>query len=226
MPGSLTSGKDTVVTARNRATGAAAAGPATVASTGRRAAALVASVDVTTPSGAHPEDDFWRRPTPDRPTTGNAAEPVPDFPERPIAGNSGEPGTDLPEQPRNGIPAGGPAVPRVDGHRDRAEPGQPVSPWSRPAQPDPGSGAGQPGGTGQGRAAGGYAGPPPTTPPPAGWRPPVHVQVPPPRRLPPQDMTAMDNAEQQSQRLTYGVGAVAGIVLVILICLLCSRVLF
>ncbi|SBT54417.1 hypothetical protein GA0070621_5407 [Micromonospora narathiwatensis] len=39
-------------------------------------------------------------------------------------------------------------------------------------------------------------------------------------------MAAMDQAEQQSQRLTYGIGAVAGVVLVILTCLLCSRVIF
>lgn len=36
----------------------------------------------------------------------------------------------------------------------------------------------------------------------------------------------MDQAEQQAGRLTYGFGAVAGVVLVILMCLLCSRLLF
>ncbi|MFC0029083.1 hypothetical protein ACFFMM_06045 [Micromonospora chaiyaphumensis] len=72
----------------------------------------------------------------------------------------------------------------------------------------------------------GYAGPPPTVPPPPGWRPPVHVQPTPPRRLPPQDMAAMDQAEGQAQRLTYGIGAVVGVVLVLLTCLLCSRLLF
>src|SRR5207237_419145 len=75
-------------------------------------------------------------------------------------------------------------------------------------RPDAGHREGAPGGqvggaaqTGQPErrewAAGAYSGPPPTTPPPPGWRPPVHVQVPPPRRLPPQDMAAMDQAEQQ-----------------------------
>ncbi|RQX59967.1 hypothetical protein DLJ57_00265, partial [Micromonospora chalcea] len=63
-------------------------------------------------------------------------------------------------------------------------------------------------------------------PPPPGWRPPVHVQPAPPRRLPPQDMAAMDQAEQRAQRLTYGVGAVVAVVLVLLTCLLCSRLLF
>lgn len=36
----------------------------------------------------------------------------------------------------------------------------------------------------------------------------------------------MDRAEQQAQRLTYGFGAVTAVVLVLLTCLLCSRVLF
>ncbi|TDC35741.1 hypothetical protein E1211_15140 [Micromonospora sp. 15K316] len=72
----------------------------------------------------------------------------------------------------------------------------------------------------------GYSGPPPSTPPPAGWRPPVHLQPAAPRSLPPQDMAALDLAEQRAQRVTYSVGAVAGVVLVILVCLLCSRLLF
>ncbi|MFJ1538074.1 hypothetical protein ACIODS_05975 [Micromonospora chalcea] len=102
------------------------------------------------------------------------------------------------------------------------------SPWAKPESaggwtvaggPWPGRSAGDP-------AAGGYAGPPPSTPPPPGWRPPVHVQPAPPRRLPPQDMAAMDQAEQRAQRLTYGVGAVVAVVLVLLTCLLCSRLLF
>ncbi|MFF5174260.1 hypothetical protein ACFY3U_16695 [Micromonospora sp. NPDC000089] len=81
-------------------------------------------------------------------------------------------------------------------------------------------------GPGPAGTGGGYAGPPPTTPPPAGWRTPVHLQPAPPRTLPPQDMTALDAAEQRAQRLTWTVGAVAGAVLLGLFCLLCSRVLF
>ncbi|MDX5456299.1 hypothetical protein ACGFI5_01735 [Micromonospora tulbaghiae] len=107
------------------------------------------------------------------------------------------------------------------------------SPWARPeaaggwtvaggAWPGP-PGGGPPGG---GPPPSGYAGPPPSTPPPPGWRPPVHVQPSPPRRLPPQDMAAMDQAEQRAQRLTYGIGAAVAVVLVLLTCLLCSRVLF
>ncbi|MGN9807833.1 hypothetical protein ACTMSW_00540 [Micromonospora sp. BQ11] len=72
----------------------------------------------------------------------------------------------------------------------------------------------------------GYAGPPPTTPPPADWRPPVHVQPPPPRRLPDQDMAELDLAEQRAQRLTQGIGVGVAVVLVILVCLLCSRLVF
>lgn len=125
---------------------------------------MVASDGVTTPSGGSPEDEFWRRPTPDHPA----------------------------------------------GDADSERTGDAASSSGRPAT----------------TAAGGYAGPPPTIPPPPGWRPPVHVQPAPPRRLPPQDMAAMDDAEQRAQRVTYGIGAVAAVVLVILTCLLCSRVLF
>ena len=85
----------------------------------------------------------------------------------------------------------------------------------RPAAPAPS----------HGRRPEGYAGPPPTTPPPPGWRPPLHVQPPPPRRLPPQDMAELDLAEQRAQRLTWTVGAVAGALLLVLTCALCSRLL-
>ncbi|MFI7607007.1 hypothetical protein ACIBTV_17955 [Micromonospora sp. NPDC049366] len=88
-----------------------------------------------------------------------------------------------------------------------------------------GSGAYSASATGGG-PTGGYTGPPPSVPPPAGWRPPLHVQPAPPRQLPTQDMVALDAAEQRSQRVTYGFGAVAGVVLVALVCLLCSRLIF
>ncbi|MCG5449004.1 MULTISPECIES: hypothetical protein [Micromonospora] len=77
-----------------------------------------------------------------------------------------------------------------------------------------------------GGPATGYSGPPPSVAPPAGWRPPVHLQPVPPRQLPPQDMAGLDAAEQRSQRVTYGFGAAAGVVLLVLLCLLCSRVIF
>lgn len=39
-------------------------------------------------------------------------------------------------------------------------------------------------------------------------------------------MADLDAAEQRSQRVTYGFGAAAAVVLVVLVCLLCSRVIF
>ncbi|MBM0279118.1 hypothetical protein [Micromonospora tarensis] len=105
--------------------------------------------------------------------------------------------------------------------------------WRRPgtgddnavAKPPPAGYAGPPTAD-TGRPSAGYAGPPPSVPPPAGWRPPVHLQPAPPRQLPPQDMADLDAAEQRSQRVTYGFGAAAGVVLLVLLCLLCSRVIF
>ncbi|TDC58331.1 hypothetical protein E1258_20810 [Micromonospora sp. KC207] len=71
-----------------------------------------------------------------------------------------------------------------------------------------------------------YDGPPPTTLPPPGWRPPLHVRAAPPRQLPPQDMAGLDAVEQRAQHVTWGVGAIAGVVLLALLCLLCSRAFF
>ncbi|MGC4757303.1 hypothetical protein [Micromonospora trifolii] len=95
-----------------------------------------------------------------------------------------------------------------------------------PAAPATAPPTGQTGPASTGRTASGYPGPPPSVPPPAGWRPPVHLQPAPPRQLPPQDMAGLDAAEQRSQRVTYGFGAAAGVVLLVLLCLLCSRVIF
>jgi len=39
-------------------------------------------------------------------------------------------------------------------------------------------------------------------------------------------MAVLDAAEQRSQRVTYGFGAAAAVVLVALVCLLCSRLIF
>ncbi|WP_422771918.1 translation initiation factor 2 [Plantactinospora sp. WMMC1484] len=71
-----------------------------------------------------------------------------------------------------------------------------------------------------------YPGPPPSTTPPPGWRPPTHVQPAPPRPLPPQDHPALDAAEGSARTLTYGIGMVGGAVILVLMCLLCSRALF
>jgi hypothetical protein len=70
-----------------------------------------------------------------------------------------------------------------------------------------------------------YAGPPRADPPPPGWRPPTVSQPPPPRALPAQDQAALDDAEGSARTVTYGVGMVAGAILLIIMCLLCSRLL-
>ena len=71
-----------------------------------------------------------------------------------------------------------------------------------------------------------YAGPPRATPPPSGWRPPTVAQPPAPRALPAQDEAAIDEAESSARTLTYGIGMVAGAILLIVMCLLCSGLLF
>ena len=95
--------------------------------------------------------------------------------------------------------------------------------WRRPETPpaDP-----EPTATPPDPARAPYAGPPPTVAPPPGWRPPLVVQPPPPRALPGQDMAAIDEAERSARTVTYGIGMVAGAITLVLVCLLCSRLLF
>jgi hypothetical protein len=71
-----------------------------------------------------------------------------------------------------------------------------------------------------------YSGPPPTEPPPTDWRPEVINPAPPPRRLPDQNLDALDSDERSARTLTYGIAMIAGAVLLVISCLLCSRVLF
>jgi hypothetical protein len=54
----------------------------------------------------------------------------------------------------------------------------------------------------------------------------VVFQPPPPRQLPPQDEEAITAEEQSARTLTYGIGMIAGAVFLVLVCLICSRVLF
>lgn len=54
----------------------------------------------------------------------------------------------------------------------------------------------------------------------------MHVQVPPPRPLPPQDLPGLDADEGSARTLTYGVGMIASAVLLVVICLLCARIIF
>jgi hypothetical protein len=46
------------------------------------------------------------------------------------------------------------------------------------------------------------------------------------RQLPPQDTTGLDEEERNARTLTYGVGLVAGALMLVALCLLCARVLF
>lgn len=48
----------------------------------------------------------------------------------------------------------------------------------------------------------------------------------PPRELPAQDHSSLDTAEQSARTVTFGIGMVAGAILLIVMCVLCSRVLF
>ncbi|MGC4849068.1 hypothetical protein ACLQ3F_17630 [Micromonospora sp. DT15] len=169
---------------------------------------------MTTPSGGSDPDDYWRRPD-----TGDDA----------VAGQP-------PAAPATTPPAG-PTHPQQNEQASPASTGHPPSGNAGPL-PAPASAGGTTSGNAgppppaptapapTGGPASGYSGPPPSVPPPAGWRPPVHLQPAPPRRLPPQDMADLDAAEQRSQRVTYGFGAAAGVVLLVLLCLLCSRVIF
>lgn len=70
-----------------------------------------------------------------------------------------------------------------------------------------------------------YGGPPPSAPPPPGWRTPTVAEPHRPRRLPAQDRAALDAAEQEATRFTYGVGMLAGVIVLILLIVLCARLL-
>jgi len=92
--------------------------------------------------------------------------------------------------------------------------------WRRPAESDAGTRSPLP------PPEAPYTGPPRTTPPDATWRPPIVIQVPPARQLPPQDDTALDAQEQQARTITYGVGMVTGAIALIVLFILCGRALF
>lgn len=107
--------------------------------------------------------------------------------------------------------------------------GDPVddSPWRRPGTDGPAEGSRLNADTETPPATGpAYPGPPPAAAPPTGWRPPVVVHPAPPRQLPAQDLPAVEAEEASARTLTYGIGMVAAAVLVVVTCLLCSRVLF
>lgn len=68
-----------------------------------------------------------------------------------------------------------------------------------------------------------YEGPPKTAPPPTGWSVPHVVESAPPRRLPPQDHAAIDDAEARARVFTLGMGAVAGALILIALCALAGH---
>jgi hypothetical protein len=43
--------------------------------------------------------------------------------------------------------------------------------------------------------------------------------------LPPQDLSALDSAEDSARTLTYGIGMLGGAIVLVVMCLLCSRLL-
>ena len=62
--------------------------------------------------------------------------------------------------------------------------------------------------------------------PPPDWRPRVLIQPPPPHQLPPQDLDALDAQEREQRTITYGVGLLAGAILLVVLLILCGRTLF
>jgi len=54
----------------------------------------------------------------------------------------------------------------------------------------------------------------------------VLVQPPPPHELPAQDLAAIDAEEREARTITYGIGLVAGAILLVLLLILCGRALF
>jgi hypothetical protein len=70
-----------------------------------------------------------------------------------------------------------------------------------------------------------YAGPPRSEPPPRGWRTPTVADPLPPRPLPPQDHDALDAEDQEALRFTYGLGLLAGGIMLVLLFVACARLL-
>ena len=97
--------------------------------------------------------------------------------------------------------------------------------WRRPPAGDPAAG-GTPVQPPAPPAPPAYTGPPRTVPPPPDWRPRVLIQPPPPRELPAQDLGALDAREREECTFTYGVGLLAGAILLVVLLIVCGRALF
>lgn len=119
-----------------------------------------------------------------------------------------------------------PVVPRSlvasDGVTTRSDGATDDEFWRRPAQPE--GPATTPHATDDPPPS--YPGPPTPGPPATSWRPSVFVQPPPPRHLPTQDLARLESDERSARTLTYGIGMIAGAVLLVVVCLLCSRIVF
>ncbi|MGH3727481.1 MAG: translation initiation factor 2 [Micromonosporaceae bacterium] len=93
--------------------------------------------------------------------------------------------------------------------------------WRRPANGDspPAAGAARE------EAPPGYDGPPPNSPPPTGWRTPTVAEPHAPRTLPEQDEPVIEEAEREARTVTYGVGIVAGAIVLVLLFVVCARLI-
>lgn len=109
------------------------------------------------------------------------------------------------------------------------------SPWRRPQEdsgtgnrdsvapaPDRAPASGSADGSGPADGSG-YTGPPQNMPPQPGWRPEFVVQPAPPRALPAQDHGWIDVQEAAARTVTYGVGLVAGAIMLVALFALCGR---
>lgn len=71
-----------------------------------------------------------------------------------------------------------------------------------------------------------YDGPPPTVFAGPDWRPRTLIQVPAARTLPEQDDAEVDQQERSARTVSYGVGMLAGAIVVIVLIVLCGRIVF
>ncbi|MGW4466856.1 hypothetical protein [Micromonospora sp. NPDC004704] len=191
----------------------------------------------TTPADSNAPTWASERPAGDSITAGNSTPTTPA--DRITAGNS-MPTTSADDSPpalgtdSNGgrptaasalysAPVGTPPPSPFAGGPAGAPPAVPPAPYFGSPQ---GGAFGPPQGVPGGSGPGGYPGPPQSAVPAPGWRPPVHVQPAPPRPLPPQNVPALEAQEASARTVTYGIGLIAGAILLVVMCLLCSRLLF
>jgi hypothetical protein len=76
------------------------------------------------------------------------------------------------------------------------------------------------------KAAQTYSPPPVMASPPVTWRPQLVVRTAPPRRLPAQDIAAIEASETHARAFTRSVGLGAGVIIVVVLCIVCARTIF